>query len=137
MLLFVYGSLRKYLHNHYILKDSRYIGKFVSKEKYYMLSNNDLYPYLLLDPEGCNIIGEIYEISETVLKNIDKLEDCPNLYMRNIGQFYNIREKTQVTEAYFYIIENKTIIDKIKNLNIIKDGDWYDYLAKKNIKIEN
>lgn|SRR5574343_1090304 len=72
MLVFVYGSLKSGFHNHRLLKDSKFVGHAVTKEKYTMYSYGS-FPSVTEEPEY-NIHGEIYEITPETLKSLDRLE---------------------------------------------------------------
>ena len=107
--IFVYGTLLKGLENSHRLQSSKYLGKAVTTQIFYMVSNENngvvtssryeptkqldddvelyKYPYLLKVPvaekqEGSQIVGEVYEVDDTVLSELDALEDHPNTYIR-------------------------------------------------------
>lgn len=91
--VFVYGTLKKSLPNHYWLKDpengyAKYQcdGKTITKFPLIIATKYNI-PFLLNVPEtGNNINGEIYLINESMLHNLDKLEDYPQLYDREINK---------------------------------------------------
>jgi len=82
MYLFVYGTLKNYHRNNYLLAQSIRIGEAVTVKKYslYPFPEYD-FPYLTKE-KNYQIIGELYKINESTLKNVDHLESYPELYDR-------------------------------------------------------
>ncbi len=78
--LSVYGTLKKGFHNNYMLKDSQYVGKWNLPPNYTML-NLGSYPGVV--PGGNTPVrGEVWEVSEEVLKRLDQFEGHPHLFKR-------------------------------------------------------
>lgn len=134
--LFVYGSLRKGLKNHYYLSSSEYIGDFISEKEFQMIVYEKLqFPYLIenfiTDKPITKIKGEIYKINSTVLKTLDGLECHPWLYERKLFNFMN--KKNENIQAWIYILIKSEIIEYIKseidkNYFLINSGDWTEFL---------
>lgn len=89
--VFVYGTLKKGEPNHYWIENKENgFAQFVSYAKTdirfpLIVATKFNIPFLLNVPDtGHNIQGEIYTVDETMLKNLDELEDYPTLYDRNI-----------------------------------------------------
>jgi gamma-glutamylcyclotransferase (GGCT)/AIG2-like uncharacterized protein YtfP len=148
MLLFVYGSLRNGFHNNNLLKDSKCISKAETVEKYYMVGrlNHELdpfedgrfpypprkflYPYAFCDKlrqdlKANNIQGELYEVSETRLEELDKHEGHPTVYKR-ISVLVCLQNEVQV-ESSMYLLESASIKLEIINnpqLLVQVNGDW-------------
>jgi gamma-glutamylaminecyclotransferase len=99
MLLFVYGTLMKNLSNHSYLKYSLYLGECYSLEKYVILIDGSI-PYLSTSKNIYNIKGELYDISNDTLKQIDELEDEGNWYKRKELKIV-LNEKIMTCYAYF------------------------------------
>lgn len=88
--VFVYGTLKNGQPNHFWLQDPKNgASTFLANGK-----TNDRYPLIigtrynipfLLDVRntGHCINGEIYQIDEVMLKNLDVLEKHPNFYLRH------------------------------------------------------
>jgi len=91
MKVFVYGTLKKGFGNHFLLKDSQ----FIKVDKVSGLMYN-IGPFPGAVPaKGDNPLhGEIYEIDETTLQRLDRLEGVPHLYRRET-------EKTSSGEEVF------------------------------------
>lgn len=88
-LIFVYGTLKTNQPNHYWLRNrehgfSRLVASGKTQERYPLLIGTRYnIPFMLNEPGvGDEIHGEIYEVDEAMLAQIDKLEDHPNYYLR-------------------------------------------------------
>mmetsp|Transcript_1880 Transcript_1880/g.2854 ORF Transcript_1880/g.2854 Transcript_1880/m.2854 type:complete len:186 (-) Transcript_1880:95-652(-) len=75
-----------------------------------------IYPYLLTDARPCDekgaVIGELYEVSEETLAQLDKLEEHPIEYCRRQVQVRNHK-----TPAWLYVYEEKDTLAEI-NLDL-------------------
>lgn len=94
MLLFVYGTLKKALHNHYVLKDvkAKYISDVETTKKYPLFELNAPFPYIQDSPGVGKIVkGELYEVHEKYKENLDYFEGVPILYKNG---------KIEVTDGY-------------------------------------
>lgn len=82
MKVFVYGTLKKGKKNH------SYINKEMEKEielnvpGFLYWNINRYYPHFISNPFGMNIKGELYDLTESEVKNIDKLEGHPDFFKR-------------------------------------------------------
>lgn len=130
ILIFVYGSLKKEFQNNYLLENSKYIGEAYTYNFYTMIgTKSKAFPYIINnypDRIGTRIKGEVYEISETILEKLDKLEGHPDIYTRK--NIYVITAEGNIT-VMVYILENQYMIDNIikyigKRFEIIEDGVW-------------
>ena len=99
MLVFVYGTLMKNLSNHFYLKSSTFLGECYTLEKYIILIDGSI-PYLSTSKNIYNIKGELYDISNDTLKQIDELEDEGNWYKRKELKIV-LNEKIITCYAYF------------------------------------
>lgn len=130
--VFVYGSLRQGLENHDLyLKDcSPYQSGYV-KGKLYMIKSED-YPALLKD-DNAFVYGEIYEIDDNQLKELDDLEDyfsinhINNEYDRILCDIYDAHQRIiDQAYVYFYNVRN----DKNRSLLGLAI-DSYDFVEYK------
>lgn len=80
--VFVYGTLKQGHGNNYLLKDSKFIGKDLVDEM--ALIDIGPYPVAVDAKEGSpmQIQGEVYEVDEDTMRNLDALEGYPHLYSR-------------------------------------------------------
>jgi gamma-glutamylcyclotransferase (GGCT)/AIG2-like uncharacterized protein YtfP len=139
--LFVYGSLRKHFHNHYLLEKASFVGYYNTKETYFMTAqmtrdwSDDIteyppympkHPYITTEPlftgqHKVNIYGELYLVNDELLKQIDRHEGVPYMYNRSKIMVSNIDE---VIQTNIYILENK---DQLQHCKAMTVGDWQTY----------
>ncbi|CAM3570731.1 Gamma-glutamylcyclotransferase family protein YtfP [Vibrio aerogenes CECT 7868] len=108
-LVFVYGTLRQGESNHFLLRDSQFLGFWTTPPDYALY---DLGEYPGMIPGRESICGEVYAVNETCLAALDKLEDIPVEYRREVMN-------TTFGHAWVYIYQ-----DKSKLKNHIPSGDW-------------
>lgn len=88
--LFVYGQLKKncYFHDRYLGGEkSKFLGKVTCGPDYQMYS--DGLPHLIREPAAIRCKGELYEIDDEKLKELDLLEGAPLIYFREIVDVYD------------------------------------------------
>lgn len=78
--LFVYGTLKKGYWNNQLLKDSKFVGDSVTKNKYALYTSG--IPFLSDIEEVSKVHGELYEIDSFTLERCDRLEGHPTFYTR-------------------------------------------------------
>jgi gamma-glutamylcyclotransferase (GGCT)/AIG2-like uncharacterized protein YtfP len=105
--VFVYGTLRKNLHNPRFLGSSELVGTFLTKKKYRMCYDELRLPYLVKAfrvPEDLHsliamrtkyrpCVGEVYKVSEKTLDLLDSLEKHPTWYKRELISIKGFKEK--------------------------------------------
>lgn len=88
MRVFVYGTLMKSGANHRVLVDlgARLVGDATTAEPRTLV---DLGPYPALlacdaerDAKASRVHGEVYELAEEAIAELDEFEGCPDLYVR-------------------------------------------------------
>jgi gamma-glutamylcyclotransferase (GGCT)/AIG2-like uncharacterized protein YtfP len=112
--LFVYGTLRKGERRNSILKGSQFIG--YAKAKGFLLYKIEDFPGMV-EGDG-EVVGEVYEIPESLLKELDWIERVPDLFRRELIEV--MLEDGQVVSAYAYIYNGEIEDDD----EIISSGDW-------------
>lgn len=75
-----YGTLKKGFQNHYLLKDSEFLGIFETGPGYRKVIKG--LPYLIEDSSGAGCEVEVYNVSDLTLKMLDRLEGSPEWYVR-------------------------------------------------------
>lgn len=75
-LIFVYGTLKRDFPNHHLLQNAIFIGKAITKEKYPMIIFKERHVPILLNITGIGnqIIGEVYQVDDKILQELDELE---------------------------------------------------------------
>ena len=101
--LFVYGTLKRGFHNDHFLKNARYLGRAVTKERYPLIAPKVWYPYMIdAKGEGEMVEGELYEIDHPTLKRIDRLEEYPRYYDRKEIKVTDEKGCEHDALCYFY-----------------------------------
>lgn len=92
--LFTYGTMRREYRNHHYLEKGIFLGKARSVQKFIIkqivtAEYPEGYPMSFPsdDEQAIPLHGEIYEIDESMLMAIDKLEDYPHEYNRILTAF--------------------------------------------------
>ncbi len=116
--VFVYGSLRKSMHNHYLLEQSHYDGITIV-DKMEMFSLNSFPFCKFTENSEDSIMAELYYVDEKTLKRLDQLEGYPNFYDKKLTTDIKSRE------GYVYFIQNRNGLQKIKN------GDWVNFVKSR------
>lgn len=79
--VFVYGTLKKGGHNHYLLSDCIPLGEGVTSTSMTLLDLG-AFPGVDISRETSQIQGEVYKVSS--LKDLDRLEGYPRFYNRKL-----------------------------------------------------
>ena len=141
--VFVYGSLLRGLHNHHwISKDSRLLGAALSRERYVIVDSGDGYPYAL-DAEWARpgidtpapLHGELYEVGDGTLDDLDALEGHPDYYRRRIAAFLIGADEA---EAALYVLRDASRLDELRADSggqrfaaVTPAGDWRTHLLRR------
>jgi len=80
--VFVYGTLKKGFCRHHALSRQNFLGVATTQAEYKLLDLGD-YPGLVSSDDGESIAGELYEVDEACLQNLDVIEGVAvGLYAR-------------------------------------------------------
>ncbi|MGF1700705.1 gamma-glutamylcyclotransferase [Photobacterium makurazakiensis] len=109
--VFVYGTLRKGENNHHLLVREIYLGRCQVNNGYRLYNLGD-YPAIISATPSMPITGEVYEVSDDVMGELDLLEEYPVLYSR-------VLVKTAFGQAWVYVYNYP-----VANFPVIKQGDW-------------
>ena len=113
MKLFVYGSLKRKERLNPCLEDSLFLG--VGKIKG-ILFDLGAYPAAIEKMTDRLIEGEIYEVSDRVLRNLDQIEGNPNYYIRKL-----VKEEISSEKVWVYFMPNKNLPCRAK---LLFKGVW-------------
>lgn len=113
MKVFVYGTLKKGYGLHHAIQHCEYLGKARTSNDFTMY--HGAYPYLVKQ-KGRGAVGEVYEVDEYTLRNLDRIEGHPTFY-----------ERTEITvdlegseiPVYAYLIPKDRLINN--DLQIIEE----------------
>jgi len=109
--VFVYGTLKRGFCNHALLDEAEFIGEATTVERFGFYLGADDYapeveeiPYLYRHPkvtdETISVHGEVWEISPTILRQLDRLEGHPDWYQRENIQVQMDSEAIMAVQAY-------------------------------------
>jgi gamma-glutamylaminecyclotransferase len=80
MRLFVYGTLRRGEPGHALLNGAPLLGEARTEPEFTLLDLGE-YPAIVAGGRTA-IAGELYEVEEALLRELDRYEDVPELYLR-------------------------------------------------------
>lgn len=79
-LVYVYGTLKAGYWNSGLLAKAKFLGAAITVSDGFTMYDGG-FPYVV--PDGLNRIkGEVYEVDDNVLANLDRLEGVPHHYIR-------------------------------------------------------
>ncbi|KAL1501029.1 hypothetical protein ABEB36_006434 [Hypothenemus hampei] len=119
--VFVYGTLKRSEPNHGLLESNPNQAKFLfeaqTKEKFPLIIGTQYnIPFLLYAPgKGFNVKGEVYEVDDQVLHNLDQLEDHPNFYIRDLYEVQTL-DGSHTENVWIYMI--KTFNEELQKPNM-------------------
>jgi gamma-glutamylaminecyclotransferase len=114
--VFVYGSLRRFGALNFYLSDSQFLGDTKTGKEFTLFS---LGPFPALVKTGDTaVIGELYEVSDATLAQLDRAEGHPDFYVR-----------TRIllddgSEVYAYLLP---VVPT--GCEVVQSGDWMEYLT--------
>jgi gamma-glutamylaminecyclotransferase len=98
VVLFVYGTLKRGQPAHRLLAGQAFLGPAVTAPRYRLV---DLGPYPGLvrdDASGLTVCGELWEVSDCCVAELDDYEGCPDQYAR---EPIDVPGSDRRVEAYF------------------------------------
>lgn len=101
-LVFVYGSLKRGLYNNDVLGDSIYMGSGETKHLYEMRGLG-AFPGVHIDSKVSTIKGELFDCSESIMIDLDRLEGYPSFYDRKEVDIILDGIKEEVSGLMYFI----------------------------------
>lgn len=103
--VFVYGTLKSNCGSHWILGDSKFLGTY--RIEGYVMYALDAFPVALEGSSEDGFVGELYEVSDSVLRELDKYEGYHENYEET--SLY-IRDKVDIVgypeSVFMYVFKN-------------------------------
>lgn len=100
-LVFVYGTLKRGDCRHRFLAGGKFLGLATTSAGYRLFHLGE-YPAMVADPAGGQIEGEVFEVSDAILRLLDEVEGVADaLYVRKTVPLLD-RFADAVVEAYLY-----------------------------------
>lgn len=151
--VFVYGSLLRGLCNSHLLRTSRLLqpGARTQDSAFVLIDSGEAegYPFAIKSQElpgapATSLLGEVYEVTDSVLASLDKLEEHPNVYQREEIQYIG---GSTCSTAWMYILHDRAKLDAIRDdvpqwdrqarYPLVQPlGDWrlYHHVARGNLE---
>ena len=117
----VFCELRKGLEKHHLLNKAEYVGDFLSKPEYQLISV-DGNSKVGLKFGSSSVIFEVYKVSALIMENINKLKGYEHAGCKD-----NVNDKKVIKTPYGQAITYINKYSHITDLNIIRDYDYADY----------
>ena len=127
-LVFVYGTLRRggVRAMPELFPGSEFVGRASVRGRLYDFGE---YPGLLLDGAGSPVAGEVYEVSEEVLRKLDDIE-APAYYSRR-----EVEVSLGGGSVSCWVYEPDLSLYPSRTL--ITSGDWIEYAGTKTVRPED
>lgn len=110
--VFVYGTLKRGLKNHALLKDSYCLGQFKTLDSIWEMVDCIRFPGVIrVAPryhKAGDIVGELYEVSSETLSKLDFLESNGKFYTRILVSLEGCS-----VPAWMYTLPNKKEFSKL------------------------
>lgn len=121
-LVFVYGTLKRFNRNHFLLETSEFVGKASTEPRFKLLSAyGNAFPYLA--PGDKSIIGEVFSVDDLTLQQLDRLEGYREGSKNN---HYN-RELIPVTvggEVMDALVYTPNDLEMLSHLKEFEGNEW-------------
>lgn len=122
--VFIYGTLLQGYGNNRLLTESRFLGPAITESRFTMLGLGG-FPGIVADGET-SIRGELYEVDDATLRNLDRLEGHPSFYERTplLVLPDEVDDAAQIGEwqpAEAYVLPKEWLA---RNSRVIESGSW-------------
>jgi len=104
--VFVYGSLKRGQSNAFMMEGAQFVAPARSVQCWRLVALPH-YPALVREEGPCRITGEVWEVPETMMAELDRFEEVPVLYTRQEieveleGQEGRTADRLLMAHAYF------------------------------------
>lgn len=97
--LFVYGTLKRGCSRERFLQGQTFLGAAMTTPGY-CLYDNGAYPAMVRDPAADSVEGELWEVDEACVEQLDQVEGVPTLYQREVVDL--VVPFSEPVETYLY-----------------------------------
>ena len=111
MKLFVYGTLRRGEPGHALLRGAPLLATARTEPAFTLLDMGE-WP-ALIEGGSTAIAGELYEVDESTMLELDRYEDVPELYLR-------VERAIAGEPAFIYVLRP----EHARGYAVIASGDW-------------
>ncbi len=117
MRIFVYGTLMTGCGNHYMIAGSDPVS--MAELPGFIMHDIGAFPGIVESGRSSDVVrGEVYEVSDENVFDLDRFEGCPRLYRRQLVKL------TDGTLAETYVFAQST-----RGRPVITSGDWRNRAA--------
>lgn len=133
MLVFVYGTLKHGGRLNAVLSGETFLGHTITSDAEWDLKGGPGFPFMYKKANGYNIRGDLYDVSEKVLKRLDHIEGhCGEDETRNFYTRHSILVKNGDVdeEAYVYLCqdaEDSVCVKGVTTYTEDNSKEWRDY----------
>ena len=114
MRVFVYGSLRSGESNHAVMEGATWVGPARSSPGFRLYSLM-AYPAMVRDAAWAGaVVGELYDVPESMVERLDRFEGHPELYERTLVQL------SDGAQAWAYLMRPEQVLGR----KPVPEGDW-------------
>jgi gamma-glutamylcyclotransferase (GGCT)/AIG2-like uncharacterized protein YtfP len=114
--VFVYGTLRKGGSNAHYLEEARLLKVAYRLQGFGLYDYHGLYPFMLPAGPGRFVTGEVYRVNESVLQQLNVLEDVAH-------KLYRLAYLKH--EGFYTYLKYE---DDPEGMPLIEQGDWLAYI---------
>jgi len=112
MKVFVYGTLKRGHSNSILLANATFLGECATSPEYTMYSYG-AFP-AVVNHGNTPVKGEVYEVNQEVMEDLDRLEGHPRWYVREII-------KTPFGDAWIYLMPEHRLEN---GAEVVELGEW-------------
>jgi gamma-glutamylcyclotransferase (GGCT)/AIG2-like uncharacterized protein YtfP len=113
--LFVHGKLRRDEANHHLIAATTFLGTALTIEQYALCIMGD--KAIVTKRPASRIVGEVFEVSDDLLKLVDRSEGHPHVNKRELVQVA-LQDGT-VADAWIYFH-----VQPLRDAQIVESGDY-------------
>jgi gamma-glutamylcyclotransferase (GGCT)/AIG2-like uncharacterized protein YtfP len=112
MKLFVYGTLRSEQPAHGLLRGAKLVARVRTEPQFTLVDTMAGYP-AMIEGGTTSIVGEIYELDEAALGELDRYEEAPEFFQR-------VTRRIAGHDVWVYLLPKRQAVDQPR----IASGDW-------------
>jgi gamma-glutamylaminecyclotransferase len=112
MVLFVYGTLKRGLRLHALVRHCEFLGTARTAPGY-TLVRVAWYPGMIRRDGAPGVIGELYRVDPATLADLDFIEGVPEIFTRAAVPLAGGPEGIETAEAYHFVLPPDSRVDEL------------------------
>lgn len=113
--VFVYGSLRRGMHNHRVMGESEFLAEATLTG--FSMFQVSSFP-AIVEGNG-SVKGELYLVDDATLARLDRLEGHPRMYRR---EMVTVQSGDVLAQVWAYVWQQS-----VDRLTPVSSGDWVEF----------